>query len=122
MTRSDTGRGTRAMGRREGCRRIGAAVVLFLLALGGVVWAQEAGIPLPEGVVARLGLGRIGWSDQAIAFSPRVGKYLAVATSIGIKLWDVETLNLVQFFRCSKHEDKDMAGAKKGASLSEVTK
>ena len=97
MTRSDTGRGARAMGRREGCRRMRAAVVLFL-ALGAVAWAQEAGIPLPEGAVARLGLGEIGWGDRAIAFSPD-GKYLAVATSLGVELRDVETLELVRFFQ-----------------------
>ena len=71
MVRSDTGRGTRAMRRHEDCRkRMRAAVVLFLLALGGVVWAQEAGIPLPEGAVARLGTRWINVGDRAVAFSP----------------------------------------------------
>jgi len=69
-------------------------VMLFLLALGGVVWAQEAGIPLPEGAIARLGLGRI---TGDVVFSPD-GRYLAVGTSLGIELRDAETLELVQFF------------------------
>ena len=53
-----------------------AAIVGFLLFELGM--ADEAGIPLPEGAVARLGLGWIA----DVRFSPD-GKYLAVATGLG---------------------------------------
>ena len=45
---------------------------------------------LPEGAMARLGKGKIGDSERAIAFSPD-GQYLAVASGIGIWLYDVAT-------------------------------
>ena len=45
---------------------------------------------IPNGVIARLGKGRLGFSDRSIAFSSE-GQYLAVASGIGIWLYDVTT-------------------------------
>ena len=45
---------------------------------------------LPDGAIRRLGKGVLGGSDRAIAFSPD-GKHLAVASGIGIWIYDVET-------------------------------
>ena len=45
---------------------------------------------LPDGAILRLGKGVLGGSDRAIAFSPD-GKHLAVASGIGIWIYDVET-------------------------------
>ena len=45
---------------------------------------------LPDGAFVRLGKGVMGGSDRAIAFSPD-GKHLAVASGIGIWIYDVET-------------------------------
>ena len=45
---------------------------------------------LPDGAIVRLGKGDIGGSDRAVAFSPN-GQRLAVASSIGIWLYDVAT-------------------------------
>ena len=45
---------------------------------------------LPDGAILRLGEGVLGGSDRAIAFSPD-GKHLAVASGIGIWIYDVET-------------------------------
>ena len=45
---------------------------------------------LPDGAIARLGKGAISWGDRAVAFSPD-GQRLAVASSIGIWLYDVAT-------------------------------
>ncbi|MCR4405294.1 MAG: hypothetical protein NUW06_08510, partial [Candidatus Acetothermia bacterium] len=59
-----------------------------------VVGAGQGVIPLPEGAVARLGLGTI---TSNVVFSPD-GRHLAVATSLGIELRDVGTLELVRFF------------------------
>ena len=44
---------------------------------------------LPEGAVIRLGKGRMGESDRAVSFSPD-GRLLAVASGIGVWLYDVE--------------------------------
>ena len=70
-----------------------AAIVGFLLFELGM--ADEAGIPLPEGAVARLELGD---NVFQVKFSPD-GRYLAVGTSLGIELRDADTLELVRFFR-----------------------
>ena len=45
---------------------------------------------LPEGALARLGKGSIGWGDGPVAYSPD-GARLAVATSLGIWLYDADT-------------------------------
>ena len=45
---------------------------------------------LPDGATMRLGKGRIGESDRAVAFSPE-GQLLAVASGIGVWLYDVTT-------------------------------
>ena len=42
---------------------------------------------LPDDVIARVGKGNVGTGDRAIAFSPD-GKLLAVASGIGIWLYD----------------------------------
>lgn len=73
------------------CRVAVASLALVVLA---VVGAGQVEIPLPEGAVARLGLGRITGN---VLFSPD-GRHLAVATSVGIELRDVGTLDLVRFF------------------------
>ena len=45
---------------------------------------------LPDGAIMRLGKGVLGGSDRAIAFSPD-GKHLAVASGIGIWIYEVAT-------------------------------
>ena len=44
---------------------------------------------LPDGATVRLGRGRVSGSDRAVAFS-RDGRSLAVATSMGVWLYDLE--------------------------------
>jgi len=67
--------------------------ILGLLVLASAVFGEEE-IPLPEGAVARLGLRWIA----DVRFSPD-GKYLAVATSLGVELRDPATLELVRFLQ-----------------------
>ena len=45
---------------------------------------------VPNGAIARLGKGPIGTGDKAVAFSPD-GQLLAVASGIGVWLYDVAT-------------------------------
>ena len=73
-----------------------AATVLILgvcppemLLARGVSEADETR-HLPDGTIARLGKGGLGEGDRAVAFSP-VDQGLAVASGIGIWLYDVET-------------------------------
>ena len=49
-------------------------------------------VNLPDGAIVRLGKGGVSYEDRGIAFSPD-GSRLAVATSIGIWLYDVETFD-----------------------------
>ena len=49
-------------------------------------------VNLPDGAIIRLGEGRASYEDRGIAFSPD-GSRLAVATSIGIWFYDVETFD-----------------------------
>ncbi|MBI1929061.1 hypothetical protein HYR99_33045 [Candidatus Poribacteria bacterium] len=61
------------------------------LVLQGATLAQDyTKMGLPDGAIGRLGKGEIGGRDRGVAFSPN-GKILAVATSIGIWLYDAQT-------------------------------
>ena len=62
-------------------------VVLFVQASHA---QDDTRLSLPDGAIARLGKGYVGKSDRAVAFS-RDGQRLAVASSIGIYLYDVAT-------------------------------
>ena len=68
-------------------------VLLFV----GVLFAQESLAQdhtrwgLPEGALARPGKGRIGGGDRAVAYSP--DGTLAVATGVGIWLYNTRTLS-----------------------------
>ena len=72
-------------------RSVVLLVMMFLVAMLILANAQT-GIPLPEGSVARYGLGSI----NAIAYSPD-GELIAVGTSIGLELHKAETLELIGF-------------------------
>ena len=71
---------------------------LFRIAvlLAGVLFVQDGlaqnhnPVGLPDGALARLGKGWIGTGDRAVAYSPD-GTRLAVASSIGIWLYDPHT-------------------------------
>ena len=73
-------------------------LLLFSLALllGDVLFAQESRARdpchwgLPDGALARLGKGSLGRGDRSVAYSPD-GTRLAVATSVGIWLYDAAT-------------------------------
>ena len=69
------------------------SLVFFLV---GVLPAQDSSaqdytrLGLPDGALVRLGKGSIGEGDRAVAWSPD-GTPLAVASSIGIWLYDTDT-------------------------------
>jgi len=66
-------------------------VWLLVVLVGICAFAQETEIPLPEGAVARFGLGTI----RVIAYSPD-GDLIAVGTSLGVELRDAKSLDLIQ--------------------------
>ncbi len=81
-------------------RHLACAIVLILVCLQPPfhqdVYASED-FPtwhLPRGATLRMGKGRIGGSDRAVAFSPD-GKLLAVASGTGVWLYTVENLEAV---------------------------
>ena len=69
-----------------------AAAVALAVGVGMLGWAEPSGtaMGLPDGAIARLGLGWI----TSLAYSPD-GAWLAVGTSIGVELRDAESLELV---------------------------
>ncbi|MCX7751220.1 MAG: hypothetical protein N2320_06810, partial [Candidatus Bipolaricaulota bacterium] len=68
------------------------AVAVAVCVAGVLGWAGEtpATMGLPEGAVARLGLGWI----TCVAYAPG-GKWLAVGTSLGVELREAGSLELV---------------------------
>lgn len=70
-------------------------------AVGVHVVSSPSGEPqkwhLPDGAIARLGNGVMGESDRAVSFSPD-GQYVAVASGIGVWLYNVATSSAVALF------------------------
>ena len=58
---------------------------------------------LPDGAIARLGKGGVSYRDRGIAFSPD-GSRLAVATSMGVWLYDAETFDELALLTGHKEE------------------
>ena len=71
---------------------------------------------LPDGAIARLGKGGVSYSDRGIAFSPD-GNRLAVATSIGVWLYDAETSNEIALLTGHKEEVTTVAFSPDGTKL-----
>ncbi|MBC7318837.1 PD40 domain-containing protein [Candidatus Bipolaricaulota bacterium] len=69
----------------------GAVTAVLAVCAGFLALAGGSRIPLglPEGAIARLGLGRI----RCVTYSPD-GKWLAVGTSIRVELREADTLEL----------------------------
>ena len=71
-----------------------AAVGLFLSPMSAISASPGNALDyptwhLPQGATVRIGKGRIGLTDRAVAFSPD-GKLVAVASGIGVWLYSVE--------------------------------
>ena len=70
---------------------------------------------LPDGAIARLGKGRIGQSDRSVAFSPD-GQRLAVASHIGVWLYDVATSRELVLFK-NERQVQSVAFSPDGTTL-----
>ena len=73
-------------------------------------------VNLPDGAIARLGKGGVSYRDRGIAFSPD-GRCLAVATSMGVWLYDTETFDELALLTGHKEEVTVVAFSPDGTKL-----
>lgn len=73
-------------------------------------------VNLPDGAIARLGKGGVSYKDRGIAFSPD-GRRLAVATSMGVWLYDAETFDEIALLTGHKEEVTVVAFSPDGTKL-----
>ncbi len=73
-------------------------------------------VNLPDGAIARLGKGGVSYRDRGIAFSPD-GRRLAVATSMGVWLYDAETFDELALLAGHKEEVTVVAFSPDGTKL-----
>ena len=98
-----------------------SSFILFTFTPVSVAQSQDFSmLNLPDGAIARLGKGGVSYSDRGIAFSPD-GSRLAVATSIGIWLYDAETYNEIALLTGHKEEVSTVAFSPDGAELASAS-
>lgn len=73
-------------------------------------------VNLPDGAIARLGKGGVSYRDRGIAFSPD-GRRLAVATSMGVWLYDAKTFDELALLIGHKEEVTVVAFSPDGTKL-----
>ena len=73
-------------------------------------------VNLPDGAIARLGKGGVSYRDRGIAFSPD-GRRFAVATSMGVWLYDAETFDDLALLTGHKEEVTVVAFSPDGTKL-----
>ena len=77
-------------------------------------------VNLPDGAIARLGKGGVSYRDRGIAFSPN-GRRLAVATSMGVWLYDAETFDELALLTGHTEEVTVVAFSPDGKKLASVS-
>ena len=79
-----------------------------------------SGVNLPDGAIVRLGKGGVSYDDRGIAFSPD-GSRLAVATSMGVWLYDTETFDEIALLTGHKEAVTAVAFSPDGTTLASVS-
>ena len=98
-----------------------SSLTLSTLTPVSVAQTQDySGVNLPDGAIARLGKGGVSYRDRGIAFSPD-GHYLAVATSMGVWLYDAETFDELALLPGHKEEVTVVAFSPDGTKLASVS-
>lgn len=77
-------------------------------------------VNLPDGAIARLGKGGVSYRDRGIAFSPD-GRRLAVATSMGVWLYDTETYEELTLLTGHKEKVTVVAFSPDGTKLASAS-
>ena len=94
-----------------------SSLTLFTFITVSVAQTQDySRVNLPDGAIARLGKGGVSYRDRGIAFSPD-GSRLAVATSMGIWLYDAETFDELKLLTGHKEEVNTVAFSPDGTKL-----
>ena len=79
-----------------------------------------SGVNLPDGAIARLGKGGVSYDNRGVAFSPD-GNRLAVATSMGVWLYDAETFDEIALLTGHKEAVTAVAFSPDGTKLASVS-
>ena len=94
-----------------------SSLTLFTFITVSVAQTQDySRVNLPDGAIARLGKGGVSYRDRGIAFSPD-GSRLAVATSMGVWLYDTETFDEIALLTGHKEEVTVVAFSPDGTKL-----
>ena len=98
-----------------------SSLILTTLTTISIAQTQDySRVNLPDGAIVRLGKGGVSYKDRGIAFSPD-GSRLAVATSMGIWLYDAETFDELALLTGHKEEVTVVAFSPDGTKLASVS-
>ena len=98
-----------------------SSLTLFTFITVSVAQTQDySRVNPPDGAIARLGKGGVSYRDRGIAFSPD-GSRLAVATSIGVWLYDAEAFDEIALLTGHKEEVTVVAFSPDGTKLTSVS-
>ena len=98
-----------------------STLALFTTTTVSIAQTQDySRVNLPEGAIARLGKGGVSYDDRGIAFSPD-GSRLAVATSMGVWLYDTETFDEIALLTGHKEAVTAVAFSPDGTKLASVS-
>ena len=100
---------------------LSSSLALFTTTTVSIAQTQDySRVNLPEGAIARLGKGGVSYDDRGIAFSPD-GSRLAVATSMGVWLYDAETLDEIALLTGHKEAVTAVVFSPDGTKLASVS-
>ena len=98
-----------------------SSLALFTITTVSIAQIQDySRVNLPDGAIARLGKGGVSYRDRGIAFSPD-GRHLAVATSMGVWLYDAETYDELTLLTGHKEEVTVVAFSSDGTTLASAS-
>ena len=97
------------------------SLTLSMSSMVSIAQTQDySGVNLPDGAIARLGKGGVSYDDRGIAFSPD-GSRLAMATSMGVWLYDAKTFDEIALLTGHKEAVTAVAFSPDGTKLASVS-
>ena len=98
-----------------------SSLALFTTTTVSIAQTQDYSVVnLPDGAIVRLGKGGVSYEDRGIAFSPD-GSRLAVATSMGVWLYDAETFDELALLTGHKEAVTVVAFSPDGTTLASAS-